>query len=360
MNWEQNRYGYVSEVDWLDIGWNVERPNDPIADLFSDRRTDNLMAEWETVAAQYQISQMAMYHAFDTEAQQISRIPITVHNIEKGLIKAKLNQSERLRALESRGVKEIDRLYRSVMSDGVVLADSVITRTYAAKNELMASGQVTIHENNLNLTVDYGVPAAQTAFTLDLATTADLDAQLQAIVDAAKDVGVTITGMMTRSKNISKMRRNAGLQTNINGNVGAGALIRSSALRDYLSEEYGINRIITNDQTYRIPDGIDESGEIKWKMIDYFPSDKVTFFATNASGRMGVGLWGDPPELALRGRGAIVNASGESPYVFVTQYEENDPAVLWTKASALFVPVLFNPNSLFISTTTDSLETEGA
>ena len=32
------------------------------------------------------------------------------------------------------------------------------------------------------------------------------------------------------------------------------------------------------------------------------------------------------------------------------QWMETDPAVLWTKASGLFIPVLYNPNSLFIAT----------
>jgi hypothetical protein len=32
---------------------------------------------------------------------------------------------------------------------------------------------------------------------------------------------------------------------------------------------------------------------------------------------------------------------------------EKDPAVLWTKASTLFMPVLYNPNSIFPATVKD-------
>ena len=204
------------------------------------------------------------------------------------------------------------------------------------------------------------MPQAQTEYTLDLASTADLMAQIQAIVDAAKDAGVTINGIMTSQKNVVKMRMNAGLQTNINGNVGAGAMIRSTALKDFLSEEFGIDQLITNDLTYRVPAGVGGDGRPVISMKRYFPTDKVTFFATNAAGRMGLGLWGDPPEADNTGFGSTARTTSESPYVYVTQYYEEDPKVLWTKASALFMPVLFNPNSLFISTVTDSLETEGA
>ena len=81
----------------------------------------------------------------------------------------------------------------------------------------------------------------------------------------------------------------------------------------------------------------------------YFPQNKVTFFATNPAGIIGTGLWGDSPEADLA-QLLQVSQSGVSPYVWITQWAEEDPAVLWTKASALFMPVLFNPKSLMIAT----------
>ena len=80
----------------------------------------------------------------------------------------------------------------------------------------------------------------------------------------------------------------------------------------------------------------------------YYPKDKATFFATNVGGKLGIGLWGDSPEADVANL-LDVSQSGESPYVSITQWPETDPAVLWTKASALFMPVLYNPNSLWIA-----------
>lgn len=345
---ENNILGFIPNEEWLNMGFQVTRPNDPVDSLFGDERTENITASWESIASEYQIPVMAQFHGFDTEAQTTFRVPVDNHNIEKGLIKVKINQSERMRALTRAGVRN-DELYDYVINDGVRLADQVVTRTKVAKNELMATGSITIKENNLDLTVDYGVPAAHTAFTLDLATTADLDAQLQAIMDVAEEKGVIITGMMTSKKNITRMRKNAGLQTNINGNVGAGALVRYSALEAYLSEEYGINRIVTNDLTYGASSTIGTDGRPVITTKRYFPEDKVTFFATNPGGRMGIGLWGNPPEVDA-GQFMEVETSSKSPFVYISQWMEKDPAVLWTKASGLFIPVLYNPNSLFIAT----------
>lgn len=350
-NWEKNIFGMIPEAEWLNVGFNVSRPNDPIDSLFGDLRTDNLMAQWQTIASEYQIPVMAQFHGFDTEAQTTFRVPIDTHNIEKGLIKVKINQSERLRALIRSGVRE-DALYDYVINDGVRLADQVFTRTKVAKNELMATGKVTIKENDLDLTVDYGVPAAQTAYTLNLNTAADIDSQIQNIVDDATDKGVVITGMLCSRKVITKMRNNAQLQKAINGN-GAGALIARTALEAHLSEEFGIDRIITNDLTYGASASIGANDRPTITTKRYFPVNKVTFFATNPGGRMGVGLWGDPPEVEAANFYSV-NQSSASPYVHVMQWMETDPTVLWTKASGLFMPVLFNPNSLFIATTADT------
>lgn len=349
VKWENDVQGKVLREDWLTIGSQVPtRQTDPIDGLFGDEKTDNLVAKWESLASEYSIPVMAQFHGFDTEAQKTFRIPIDNHNIEKGLIKVKLNQSERMRALLRAGVQGDQALYDYVMQDGIRLADQVITRTKVAKNELMATGKVTIKENNLDLTVDYGVPAEHTAFELDLTQDADVASQIQTIIDYATEKGITINGMMTSKKNITKMRNNKFLQTAINGNIGAGAQLRQTQLNSYLSEEFGIDRVITNDLFYGESAELGENNRPIIKQARYYPQDKVTFFVTNPGGRLGIGLWGDSPEVDAASFHAV-GGSTVSPYVYIMQWMETDPAVLWTKASSLFMPVLYNPNSLFIA-----------
>lgn len=348
MDWENGIFGKIPQTEWLDVGFNVTRQNDPIDGLFGDTKTDNLVAEWESIANEYQIPVMAQFHAFDTESQKTFRIPIDTHNVEKGLIKVKINQSERMRALTRAGVQN-DAMFDYVINDGIRLADQVFTRSKVAKNELMATGKITIKENNLNLTVDYGVPKANTAYTLDFSSEVaeDISSQIQAIIDDATSKGVTINGMMTSKASISKLRNNEALQVIIGGASAKGQLIRRAALDAYLEEEFGIDTVITNDLTYGKSTTIGTDGRPVITTARYFPKDKVTFFASNPGGKLGTGLWGNPPEVddfEIR-----VGSSGVSPYVYVSQWFEQDPHVLWTKASALFMPVLYNPDSLFIA-----------
>lgn len=354
ITWESNILGFIPKKDWLDIPFQVNRPNDPADQIFGDQKTANLVAEWQSIASEYQIPMMAQFHGFDTEAQTTFRVPIDTHNIEKGLIKVKINQSERMRALLRSGVQGDETLYDYVVNDGVRLAEQVITRTKVAKNELLATGVVTIKENNLDLTVDYGVPAGNKNKTLDFGAGADEDipAQIQAIIDGARNDGVTINGMFTSRKMIGKLRTNEAIQKAINGNYGVGALVRRGALEDYLAEEFGIMQIIENDLTYGASASF-SSGRPVVSSSRYYPLNKVTFFGANVNGKVGTGLWGDPPETDVA-QLLDVAASGTSPFVYITQWAEDDPAVLWTKASTLFMPVLYNPKSLVIATATET------
>ena len=345
--------GLIPQEEWIDVGFQVTRPNDPLDGLVGDLRTNNIIAKWQSIAAEYQTAIMAQFHAFDTEANKTIRIPVDTHNIKKALIKVKIDQSELLQEYIDNGVQGDDALKDYVLNDGIRLAEQVFTRSKVAKAEMLATGKITIKENNLDLPVDYGVPTNHTSFEIDLSPDADISGQIQAVIDAADDVGVKLTGFITSRKNITKMRRNAALQKEINGNLGAGVLIGQSALRAHLEEEYGLSRIVTHDLTYGADAKIGNDGRPVITKKRYFPDNKISFFASNPAGYVGTGLWGDPPEVRLSGF-YPVNASGVAPYVYVTQNMEWDPTVLWTKASGLFMPLLYDPNSLWIATVTES------
>ena len=342
--------GMVAEADLLQTGMTVSRPNDPLEGLFADQQTDNLVATWHTLASEYQIPQMAQFHAFDVIAQKSERAPIDERNIEKGLIKVKRNTSELLRQLMGRGVNVETALYDYVTDDNAALADQVVTRAKVARAELMATGHITIKENGIDATVDYGVPADNTSLEIDFSK--DVMEQLQAIVDMAADNGATLTGMVCARTFLTKLRKDGNIQRAINGTANDGVLVRQGSLLAFLEEEYGISQVIVDDLKYALPYTEFEDGRPKVVSKRYFPADKVSFFGTVNGMRLGTGLWGVPPEVEIANF-MQVQGSGVSPYVYVSQWAEKDPAVLWTKASALYMPVLFAPDSLYIATIKD-------
>ena len=357
-NFENNIFGMIPAEAWLQVGFDVYRPDDPIDQLFGDVKTENIVAYWESMAAEYGIPVMAQFHAFDTESQKTLRAPIDVHNIEKGLIKVKIDQSERLRALMGRGVNRQSALIERVLNDGYNLAEQVFTRTKVAKNEVMATGKMTINENNLSLTVDYGVPAANLNKVIDVGAGAStpLDEQILELTQASRSAGAPINGMYCGQAALNKLRKNGVLQKAINGANMVGQLVRMSDLRAYLAEEHGITRILVNDATYSLPLTEGNNGRPVVSAQRYFPANKISFF--HANGKIGDGLWGDPPEVSAS-RFMKVSGSAVSPYVYVSQYADEDPAVTWTKASALFMPVLYNPNALYVASITETAAANG-
>lgn len=346
----ENVLGMVSEPDLLTTGFNITRPSDPIDGLFDDELTSNLVARWNYIANEYQIPQMAQFHAFDTVAQKSVRAPIDQRNIEKGLIKVKRNTSELLYELQGRGVTTEQALYDYVMEDINTLADEVVTRTKVAKNELLATGEITIKENNVDTKVDYGVPIENVNLELDFGKGADKDipSQLQDLVDRAGDNGVQLTGMLCARSTLSKLRQNAAIQKAVNGMYMEGVLVTADAVRSFLDSEYGIHRVITNDLSYSAPWTVGEDGRPVTNTKRYYPKDRISFFGTGNGMRLGSGLWGIPPEEQIANFGNV-GGSSVNPYVYVHQWVEDDPAVVWTKASGLFMPVLFNPNSLYVA-----------
>lgn len=348
---ENGIFGFIRPEDWLQVGYDVERPNDPTDQLWGNVKTDNLVAYWESMAAEYNIPVMAQFHAFDTEAQKTLRVPVDTHNIEKGLIKVKIDQSERLRALLQRGVTRESELYDKVLRDGYNLAEQVFTRSVVAKNEVLATGKLTIKENNLDITVDYGVPANNLNKTLDFGegASAPVDEQLLTLKETASSAGVPIDTLYTTEADFGRLRKDAGIQKAINGASMQGQLVRVADLKQYLSEEFGINRVITNDAVYSLPLTMGANGRPVVVSKRYYPTGKYTFLHTGG-GNIGDGLWGDPPEVSAARYGLDGQNSEVSPYVYVSQYTEKDPAVTWTKASALFMPALYNPNALYVAT----------
>ena len=348
--------GMVNPADLLSTGFQISRPNDPLEGLFTDQQTNNLVATYHTLASQYQIPQMAQFHAFDVPAQKSIPAPIDEHNVEKGLIKVKRSTTELLRQLTQRGVNVEAELYNHVMDFASDLSDQVVTRAKVARAELMATGKVTIKENGIDETIDYGVPAANLSLTLDFGNSAteDIPTQLQTIVDNAADAGVTITGMVTSRGVLTKMRQNADVQKVINGVNMEGVLVSNAALRAWLDDEYGIGTIITDDLSYSTPYTMGANGRPVVTSKRYFPKNVCTFYGTGNGMRLGAGLWGVPPEEELGSyyEGGVTGSN--NPFVYISQWTEKDPAILWTKASALFIPVLFNPNSLYVCKVVES------
>lgn len=336
----------ISSAERLEFAQNlsVARPAYIGDRIFPDQKTANLKAEYLRLADGANIPVMATVHAFDTEAEIGTRPVFEKTEVEKLLIKRKINQTERVRLMIENGVSDENEIIRYVFDDMRQMAEAVKTRTEVAKMEVLATGKMTINENNLNLKVDYGVPTKNTGYKIDFGPDADIVGQIMAVADAAAESGNALTEIVTSTKILRKLAANKGIQTLIYGTVGAGTYVPAERIRSLFAELFGFGVITTNDLRYKTQTA---SGNEATKR--FFPEDKMAFLCNGTSSSFGVGLWGVTPEEADYGQ---YNEKSANQFITITQWATPDPVAVWTKASGVFIPVVPNPNGLFIAADT--------
>ncbi len=332
----------ITDRDRLDFSQNLSVTRNYMGDtLFPDEKTQNLEAEYLRLSDGLQLPTMAMVHGFDTEAAIGDRPELERVRIEKLLIKEKINQSERVQMYLNKGVSEENALIGYVFDDMGRLAESVKTRTEVAKMEVIATGKMTVKENNLNFALDYDVPKNNFKSVDWSEPEADILGDIQDMIDTAKALGKTVNRAVTSNKIVALMRKNKGIQTAINGVNGIGTFVTLTKINDLLTEMFGIT-VSTNDEMYQYK----KTNGAKATEY-YFPRDRFSLMSTGINGGVGTGLWGVTPEEAEYGQYSEKSAD---QFITITQWATPDPVAVWTKASGLFVPVLPDPAGLIIAT----------
>lgn len=332
----------IDAKDLISFSQNFSVTRNYLGDrLFPDIKTQHLKAEFLRLSDSRNLPTMAFVHSLDSEAHIGQRPKLEKVQMEKMLIKEKINQSEKVQLFLENGGTD-DGVVRYVFDDVARLSESVKTRTEVMKCELLSTGKVTVKENDLNLSVDYGVPAGN-ASTMSFAAGADILGEIQTAVDNAADAGQPITHVVTSSKVMTALRKNTGIQKAIGGANNAGVFVSNAQLNALIFEMFGFT-LETYDARYQYEK---KTGVLATKR--YIDDDKFIMMNTLANNSIGSGLWGVTPEEAAQGAWTSKSAT---QFITSVMWQEPDPVAVWTKASGLFIPALPNPKGLFIKTIT--------
>lgn len=336
----------ITEKDRMEFSQNFPIARDYAIDrILPDQKTENLMAEFMRLTESADIPRAAMIHGFDTEAEIGERRPAEILTFEKLLVKEKINQSERVEMLKNRGVVADDAIIQYIYDDMGTTAEHVKTRTVAMKYEAISTGKITVKENNLNFVVDLFVPSSNTSFSFNWdSADADILGDIQSVVDKATAAGKRVTGILTSTKQLAKMRKNKSMQTALLGTIGSGTLLTRTRIQDLFAEQFGFSTIDVEDGLYEVA-----TAPKTFTKRNLFPDDKVVFYTTSASGAAGAGLWGVTPE--ERKAGPFTTKS-QQQFITISQWEEPDPVTTWTKASGVFIPAFYDPDGIFVATIT--------
>ena len=299
--------------------------------LFPAIKTDNLKVKMHQLADKNRVPVMAQVHAFDTEARIGSREDYTTFESEKLLIKEKINQGEEIRYfLDSLNGKESE-VMDFIYDDLGRLLSRCMTRVEVADMELLATGKLTISENGVDTVVDYGFDEAnrKVALTGWADPNHDILGSLRMVKAKAVSLGFKVVRAITSSKIIGYLLNNKAIQDYWKRS--SSAPITDMGVLGWLNTFFGIE-FITNDAVYKT-DGKSA------KTYRFFDEDTITFLSTR--GTVGTGIFGKTPEEFL-----IATPVKEKQFCTLSMWETPDAATIWSKATAVYLPTMFDADSI--------------
>lgn len=287
------------------------------------------------------LAEAATFRAYDSESPIGSRPGLSRTTGELPPISRKLRLGEYERLRQRRN--NVDAIRTAIMDDTRRMVRAVAARLEMARGEALYSGKIVLNENNVLATVDFGRPAGHTVApaTLWSATSTatpitDLLTWQQTYVDAN---GEAPGAIVTSTRVVNYMLRSSEVRGLLASNGYTPSIASQAGMTTILSA-YGLPEI----QTY------DARVTVAGSATRVIPDDRVLLLPAptdpnNPDGTdLGATLLGTTAESMEPEYGI---ADGDQPGIVAGSYSSPDPVAIWTKAAAIGLPVMANPQLSF-------------
>ncbi|MEG0323417.1 MAG: major capsid protein, partial [Raoultibacter sp.] len=275
-----NIYEMLDQRELLDFSANYAVNRNYLGNtLFPDRKTENLEVEFMRLTENGNLPTLAPVTAWDTEAPIANRIPLEKVSAEAFLIEEKINQTARLNSLLKRGVRD-DKLKEYVFDDAARRAEAVIARTEKAKMQALSTGGVKIKSNNIDIAVDFGVPADQKVKTDWSKPDADILGDIRKWRTIMVDKGTIPNRAITSETILQKMLTNKFIQMAIFGTAGVGTLPSLEQLNSLLTTQFQIT-VATNDARHAVEKKVGQ--KLALTSERYFPENVFSLISTGST-----------------------------------------------------------------------------
>jgi hypothetical protein len=296
--------------------------------LFPEVKRQSL--EFDQIKGARRIPVIASVHAFNSEAEIGSR-EASKQALELALIKRKLQMDERdIIALENpRNSDEQQYLMREVYNDIDTLVAGVRARIELMRMEAVSNGTVTLNENNLSATLDYGVPSnhKEVLSGTDLWSDPDSD-PIGQIMEWVNILGTNPGRALTSNTILASLLKHPKVAGALFGQ-NTSRIASRAELNAYL-QQLGLPAIATYDETYR-----KQAANGTYTTNRYFPANKFVLLPDSTLGET---IYGPTAEEIRLTRDPSIQTS-QIGNVLAMVYEENlDPVSTWTKAVATALP----------------------
>lgn len=291
------------------------------------------------------LAEAATYRAYDTPAPIAARPGVTRVSGELPPISRKIRLGEYDRLRNARATDA--RIRDAILDDTTRMTRAVAARLELARGEALVSGRLVLAENGVQATVDFGRAAGHTVTAATLWSVVasanplvDMLAWQQAYVDAnGEPPGAAVTSTQV----MSYLLQNAAMR----------GLLAANGVTPSVASASGLNAVL---QAYALPPIYTYDAQVKVGGVGQrvTPANRFLFLPapgdpTNVEGTdLGAVLLGTTAESLELGYGLAGGV--DQPGLVAGTYATQDPVAIWTKAAAIGLPVLANPNLSFSAT----------
>lgn len=282
---------------------------------------------------------IASVHGFDTESE-IGQREAEKKAIELALIKRKMQLKEKeIIALESpRNEAEKAYLMRNVYADIDSLVESIKARIELMRMEIVATGKVTLNENGLDATIDYGVPATNKATNVDWST--DTSNPITDMIAWKNQLDSAPARVLTSTTVLAKILANKAVVNALFGKDSA-RIATVGELNNYL-QQLGLPKIYTYDAKYR-----KMNADGTYTKYRYFPENA---FVMMPGEELGETIYGPTAEEIRLQRDPSIDIRTVGKIIAMMYEESADPVSTWEKAVATALPTLKCADEIFQAT----------
>lgn len=276
----------------------------------------------------------ATFRAYDAESPIGARAGFTRVSGELPPISRKIRLGEYDRLRQRKLEAEISN---ALYSDSERMVRSIAARLELARGDALVNGQVTISENGVIATVTFGRSGSHSVTTSTSWATVASATVIQDLVSWCATYrttnGVDPGVILISTQTLGYMLRNAELRTLAGSLSGTPALVSQEQVRAVFAA-HGL-------PPFRV---YDAQVKVSGSATRVIAADKVLLLPADGS-QLGATLLGTTAESMEPGYGL----TGDEAGIVAGVYKDDDPVALWTKAAAIGLPVLVNPDLTFVA-----------
>lgn len=281
------------------------------------------------------LAEVATFRSYDAEAS-IGKRPGTTRvtgDLPPVSRKIRLGEYERLRQ------RNLDPAIRNAIFDDTdLMVTAVAARIELARGSALSAGAVTINEDGVIATVDFGRRSAHTnvapgtLWSVSASATPIADMIAWVTTYAANNGGRRPGAFLTSQKVLSNILRAAEVR-NLASSNGVNPSIVSPLVLNTILASYSLPPIVINDAQVSV-DGV---------ATRLIPENNFLLLPAAGASDLGGTFWGTTAE-SLEPEYGI---QGDEPGIVAGSYSTKDPVAVWTKAAGIAIPVLANPDLTF-------------